>query len=537
LILFFLPLELWASPGVRTVLVFPFENLSTRADLDWISESFAEILSSRLGSSETYVLGREERNGAYQQLDVPPYTPLTLASEYKVAETLGVDWAIVGNFQVEGDRLTARAQLLDVHKRKLSPPLEATGALADLVDLQTRLAWRLLATHDPAFTAGTEEDFRKRFPEVRLDAFENYIRGVLAADDETRLRFWAEAARLNPDDHRAAFALGRFAFEQKQYAQSAQWLRKLDPSDANYLEAQFLLGVDEFFLGHPPAAQKAFETLARELPLNEVSNNLGVLEVRRGQYPAALASFQRAFQGDPTDPDFSFNLGVALWYLQRYPEAVKALEEAVRANAEDMEAHTLLAAVSEKLGDKARESRELGWLSEHDVGPGIYQLADVLPRARLKKNYDGRAFRLLSVAFHNALEGTLAKAPREEHGQVHLARGQSLLAEGRLPEAERELNEALSLIPNESEIHLALARLLEAQGRPREAAEELETSLKLKDSVQAHLALARVYLSLGRPEAARTESRAALSLDPNNADAENLMEQIQAQHASAGKGP
>ena len=152
------------------------------ADLDWISESFAENLSSRLSGPNYYALEREERNAAYDQLGLPADTPLTVASKYKAAQTLGVDWAVLGKFSVQGDRLTASARLLNLRPMKLSPPIEVSGELPELVDLQTRLAWRLVASYNPNFTVGAEEEFARRFREMRLDAFENYIRGILATD-------------------------------------------------------------------------------------------------------------------------------------------------------------------------------------------------------------------------------------------------------------------------------------------------------------------------------------------------------------------
>ncbi len=145
----------------------------------------------------------------------------------------------------------------------------------------------MLATHDPDFTVGNEDDFLRRFHDIHLDAFENYIRGLLATDDASRLHFFTESDRLDPSDHRAAFALGRFYFTQKDYANSATWLGKIEQSDSDYSEALFLTAVDEFFLGREQASEKDFGTLAQTLPLDEVSNNLGVLRspprpLRRG---------------------------------------------------------------------------------------------------------------------------------------------------------------------------------------------------------------------------------------------------------------
>ncbi len=527
----------------RTILVFPFENRSARPDVAWISESFADVLSSRLASPERIVLEREERNAAYAQLEIPTEAPLTLASEYTIAQTLGADWAVVGTFSVEGERMTARAQLLDMRQVKLAPSLEEVGELAELVKLQTRLAWRLLATQDPSFTVGAEEDFERRFPEVRLNAYENYIRGVLATDDESRVRFLSEADRLDPSDHRAAFELGRYYFDQKDYATSAKWLGKLGDKDESHLEALFRLGVDEFFLGHFDAAEKNFEGLSRQIPLNEVWNNLGVMKARRGLYAASLADFNRAHAADPSDPDFCFNLATSLWGLKRYEEAGRLLADCLRLPAqagprgEDSEAHSLLAAVSAKLGDSAAVERELDWLAEHE-GPGsplAQSRQDVLPQPRLKKNYDGRAFRFLSLALSSALEEKLGKESPEVHGSAHLERGEKFLTQGRLSEAEAELAEAVSLVPASSIAHLELGQIYEAEGRHPEAARELETSLKLKETVAAHLSLAHVYLSVGRPEEARRQSQQALQLDPENREAAQLVDQTRTRRLPEGK--
>jgi tetratricopeptide (TPR) repeat protein len=537
LLLLLSPWRVGGASQVHAVLVFPFENRSSRADLNWVSESFAETLSSRLTGPGFYVLERGERNAACDQLGIPADTPLTVASEYKVAQTLGADWAVLGKFNVEGSGLTASARLLDLRQLKLSPAIEVSGELAELVDLQTRLVWRLMAAHDPSFTVGAEEDFDRKFPEVRLDAFENYVRGLLATDDPTRIHFFLESDRLDPADHRAAFALGRLYFAQKDYANSAKWLTKLGPDDPHYLESLFLFGVDEFFLGHYPSSERTFVRLGRETPLDEVANNAGVLKARAGRYAEALDDFERAFKSDPTDADFCFNRGVALWNLRRYDAAAKSLEEAIRLNDDDSEAHTLLAVVLGKLDDAAGERTQLEWLGRHEVGSEAGLSRDVLPQPRLKKNFDGRAFRLLSLAVHNALEERFAGMPADEHAAVHKSRGKNFVSEGRLPEAERELAEAASLAPGDSEAHLSLAQVMEAEDKHQEAVGEFQAALKLQDSFAGHLGLARVYLSVDRRQQARQEVEAALKLEPGNREAQELLRQILAHAPAARKEP
>jgi len=518
--------ELQAVPSPRTLLVFPFENRSDRPNLNWISESFSETLTRCLAEPDRFVLSQRERDAAFEQLGIPAGTPVTLASVYKVAEILGVDWAVTGNFVVEGNRLTAQARLLDLRRLKLTNALETTGELADLVELQTRLAWRLLATQDPGFTVGKEEDFARLFPALRLDAYENLIRGILATEKGSRVRFLSEADRLDPADHRAALELGRFYFGEKDYENSARWLRKLAEKDASYPESQFLLGVDEFFLGHDAAAERAFEGLSRQIPLNEVWNNLGLMQARRGRFEAATASFERAYQGDPTDPIFCFNLAVCLLYRKKYPEAIRHLREALQLSADDPEVHAVLAEALGAAGGAKGKETESNRLSVREGNELQESGKDLVTHLRLKKNYDGRAYRLLALAVRNALEDRLQDEPAARHAEVHLARGKEFLGAGRPREAERELAEAVSLLPQDSAAHLTLAEAYEAQGRHREAATELETSLKLNNTVAAHLMLARVYLLLDQPQAARDHSQAALSMDPNNHEAQALMNAI-----------
>lgn len=526
-----------AAPQVRTILVFPFENRSSSSDLGWISEAFAQVLASRLEGNDRFVLGRQECNAAYQQLGIPADTTLTVASEYKVAQTLGVDWAVLGSFKVVGHELTAEAQLLDMHDLKLYAPVKASGPLAGMVQIQTRLAWRLLAVHDNNFEVGTEEDFAAQFPPVRLDAFENYIRGILAKDNASKVQFLAAADRLNPADHHAAFALGQYYFDQKDYSKSALWLSKLNGADSNFPASLFLSGVDDFFLGQDQEAEKDFLSLSQQMPLNEVWNNLGVLEVRRTDYTDALAAFERAYQGDSTDPSYTFNLGACYCYLKQYVKAVEYLKKALAQDPNDLGARTLFAYALKQAGDGAESQVQLRWVSDHD-GQAMADLdTGILPQPRLKRTYNGAAFRLLAVTVRNTLENELSKQPPQEHGRVHLARGEEFIKEKRLPEAIRELREAATLLPRNSEVHLFLGQAYELHGDHRRALDEFEESLRLNNNAVTHLWLAHAYLSLNQPSKALSQSQTALSLDPGSANARQLINSIEQLPKSTRKDP
>ena len=528
-----------ASPKV--ILVFPLENMSGNANLGWMSEGISDLLAARLASPTRYVVQRSQRDTAYEQLGLPLETPLTLASEYKVAQTLGTNIAIVGHFTVVGDQLTTHVQWFDIPGLRLSHPIVVTGKLIDLDQLETRLAWELLRSQDKEAMTGTEEQFSNRFPPVRLDAFESYIRGILSTDSKTRIHFLQQSDRLDPRDHRAAFELGRYYFDQDSFADSAKWLQKLDSGDSDFAQSLFMLGIDEYFLGHDASAEKALQRLVAMVPLGEVLNNLGVVELRLGHYDQALADFTQAFQKEQTDTDYAFNMSLALWHLKKYDTAAQYLRKVLAHDPEDADAHTLLAEVAGELGDVQTRQSELAWLSDHgqqDAGdPSTDSQTNSgdpasEPSPRIKKKYDGRAFRLLALAITRATQSRLTQEPAhvvQNDGQSHLKRGLDLLAAGLTSKAEQELTQAVLLLPGNSEAHQALGEVYEKEGKHTLAATELETSLKEKNSFQAHLWLARAYVSLDHLQPALQQAQAALQLDPANAEAKQLVSQIQTQ--------
>jgi tetratricopeptide (TPR) repeat protein len=376
----------------RAVLALPFENKTQREDLAWLSESFAETVAARLSGNGRIILTRAERDAGYREAGLPPGASISRASAFKVAKVLDAGWVVTGKVSLEGGTLRSVAFLLDASRLELSGPFEVSGDLAELAELQTRLAWRILAANDPGFTIGSEEDFGRQFPALRLDAHENYIRGVLSTEPETRVRFLTEAQRRDPADPRAAFELARHFYELKDYEDSAKWLAKLPPAQAGSVEARFLRGVSEFFLGREAASEKTFAQLAAEAPLAEIWNNLGLLQSHLGRWMEATASFDRAYQANSADPDFGFNLGVCMWNLKRSDVAARYLREAVQAAPDDPEIHRVLREALGVMGDADGKKKEDLWLEKRGDSAANGGAA-ILPNPRLKKQFDWRAYR------------------------------------------------------------------------------------------------------------------------------------------------
>lgn len=219
-------------------------------------------------------------------------------------------------------------------------------------------------------------------PPVRLDAVESYVRGLLAPTPAQRLRFFAQAARLDGHYSPPCFQLGMTYWAGKDYPNAAMWLVRVDQSNPHYLEAQFFLGLCRYYTGDFDGAERAFLTVAAAVPLNEVYNDLAAAQTRLNDVAGALANFQKAVEGDSSDPDYHFNLGYLYWKSGRYDEAVTSLRAAVERNSADREAAALLGRALRREGPRPGEpSAEL--------------------RERVKTNYEEAAYRQLEAVLEN----------------------------------------------------------------------------------------------------------------------------------------
>ncbi|HEX8984811.1 MAG TPA: tetratricopeptide repeat protein, partial [Bryobacteraceae bacterium] len=333
-----------------TVAVLPFSNDSSLAGLDWISESIAETIDQALEAQGMLVLGREDRQEAYRRLSIRPNAQLTHASVLKVAEALDATDVVCGTFEFTpppaGAPKDARGALhltawtVNMKRMRRGPEFLESGPLDELAALQSHLAWQILHYLAPE-TTPSAEDFLKERPPVRLDAMENYTRGLLASGPEQKHRYFTQAVRLDPRLSEAGFELGRLYWKQKEYRLAAQWFAKVAWPATRHLEASFLLGLCRYYLADYAAAQEAFANVAGAVPLNEVFNNLGAAQSRRN-LPEAVESFQKALEGDPADPDYHFNLGVALWKRGNFEDAARSFRATLDRNPEDAQATLML---------------------------------------------------------------------------------------------------------------------------------------------------------------------------------------------------
>ena len=356
-----------ATPSVaqsNTAGISPNASIPNPSSMDWIGESIAETLRSAFIARGVLTTEREQVTEAYRRLQLRERAGLTEASMLKLGEILDAEQVVYGTFSfvpsaasngvpARGSKgsLRIQARVSDRRHLKQSAVFEESGALEDLGTLESHLAWRSLTIVDPA-RAPAESEFRSLRTPVPLDVLENYIRGLLAATSDQKEKYFAQAARLDPDFSPPAFELGKLRFSRKEYREAAELLSHVGSNEAHYRESSFLLGYAQYQAGDFPAAQKAFQVVANTVPISAVLNNLGAAESRQS-LPQALDLFRKALEQDPSDPDYHFNVGYALYKKGDFTGAAERFRETLDRDPADQMATLLLGRCLKKQGLRA----------------------------------------------------------------------------------------------------------------------------------------------------------------------------------------
>src|SRR5438067_1276938 len=494
------PVESAASSN-RTVLILPFHNDSKAPGLEWIGEAFSEVLGQRMQSPSVFIISREDRLYAFDRVGIPANTQLSRATLLRIAEQMGVDYVVLGNYNYDGNSFSTKAQFLDMRRLHLSPYVAESGSLLQLIDIQAAIAWDLMHTIQPGLIA-TKQDFTTETKNIRLDALENYVRGVVATANAEKIRRLKEAVRLNPNYTVAILALGKTYFDQREYSSAVAWLSKIPQSDKHAAEANFFLGLAAYYSGNIDRAAEALRVVADRFPLTEAYNNLGVVEAKRSR-TTSLEYLQKAVQADPTEPDYHFNLALSLARTTDKQAAIRELKEVLSLRPTDAEARNYLQTLALGSSSLARP-----------------------PLERIKRNYDEASFRQLAFAMENAEEAQMANSNPRKHAAMHVDQGKQRLSQGFYEEARDHFRKALALDPQNSEAHLGLANAQIALNDLAGARSELEQSLRDRPTSETYVVLAQLHLKENKLDAANDDLTQALRLEPTNSSALQLRQQL-----------
>jgi tetratricopeptide (TPR) repeat protein len=257
------------------------------------------------------------------------------------------------------------------------------------------------------------------------------------------------------------------------------------------------------YSGNYPRAEEAFAAVARVLPLPEVVNNQAVALSRRSKDSAgAIPLFRQTTAADPTDADYHFNLAVSLHRHGDQAESITELAEAIKLRPADSEAKSALEA----------------WKSNSAASD---------PLERIKRNYNGAAFRQAALMLDQVEDARLAALPAPQRAQRLVSSAREKLDRGLLLDAERGFQGALVADQHSSSAHAGLAEVRERSGDLESARKEAQAALASQPNLDAYLVLARLDLAANQLPQARDEAESAVKLDPTSRPAKDLRKSIE----------
>lgn len=360
---------------------------------------------------------------------------------------------------------------------------------ADAIRYSLGLAWRQLGDAEKA-QRWLEGSGKKR-PHC-ADKLAEEIGNLINATTLEVLRARVEQADFEPRSD-IGYAVGQLG----NVLGGAEKMALLAASDTGLrgnprFEARWRLLTGSLF-AHRALDDKAEPELLRATELDpglgEAWLRLGNLLARRGDYPAALARYDRAAELLPGDVDLLVRRGKVQVSLRRFEDAAQSFRQAFFPKEEDAEAGLELAAVSGHLGRLEEAAR-------------LYaKVAQLAPRQRRAREGEATALLLL----------------------------------GRTGDARKSLEQALVDLPEESSLQHALARILAAAPEaslrdPRRALELAQRALVAEPSLDRVETVAMAAAAAGDFAKAR-ELQGRLENDARKAGRGALAERLAARRA------
>jgi len=182
-------------PDRPSIAVLPFQNLSGDPEQEYFADGMVEdIITALAHFRHLFVIARNSS-----------FTYKGRAVDVKqVGRELGVRYVLEGSVRKAGERLRITGQLIDASTGATLWADRFDGALAEIFDLQDRVAANVVGAIAPRVEEA-EIERAKRKPTESLDAYDHYLRALAVVDRITReandeaLRLFHKAIERDPE--------------------------------------------------------------------------------------------------------------------------------------------------------------------------------------------------------------------------------------------------------------------------------------------------------------------------------------------------
>lgn len=293
-----------AGAGPHRYLVMPFENLSSEPSLNWLGEAIAISVAERLELLGMRTVTRRERLDALEDLSLPPGTPLSLATTFRIAESVRARRLVVGSFTFEqANGVEVAARLIELETMKPIWEGRRPGRLAGIFSLSDPLVLAAAANDENRVSAAAPGEL-EAVSDPPLPLYEIIVRATFERTPEERIAALEKGLELNSRSEPLREAL---AFATADAGLIDEALANLDavPPESSLtgwrlylLRARLLVVKGE--------TDKAIEALHRSIAAGENAEAhllLARLSIRKGDRLRAKTELDLAAGLDPGHPD------------------------------------------------------------------------------------------------------------------------------------------------------------------------------------------------------------------------------------------
>jgi TolB-like protein/Tfp pilus assembly protein PilF len=392
----------------KSIAVLPFENRSRDPDNAYFADGIQDEILTRLAKiADLKVISR---TSTQHYKSAPENLP-------EIARQLGVAHIVEGSVQKSGDSVRVNVQLIKAANDSHLWADTFDRKLTDIFSVESEVA-KAIADQLRARISGEEEQVITAKPTDNIEAYDAYLRGLAyslktvntPANALGAQKYLREAVRLDPK-FALAWALLSYTDargyrtltlqptvalreEARQAAETALTLQP-DLGEAVHAKGYYHYSC----LKDYDTAVRYFEQARPLLPnSSQVSQSLAYLERRRGQWERSESYLNEAERLDPRNVSLLSQHAISYYWLRRFPEALRKLDQVLNITPDDVDTIATKAAIAQAEGDLPRAAALLAPLHpgaddtnaletqvyqailERNPGPIIPRLKEVLTK-------------------------------------------------------------------------------------------------------------------------------------------------------------
>jgi len=340
--------------AIESIAVLPFQNRSTEADTEYLSDGLAESLIYRLSQLPNLKVSPTSSVFRYKGKEIDPV---------KVGHELGVDAVLSGRIVQRGDNLTISAELVDVRYNKLLWGEQYDRKMSELLQTQREIA-REIVDKLKVKVSGQEKGLAKHYTESN-EAYQLYLKGRFYWNKRTgeaikkSIEYFNQAIEKDPSFALAYAGLADSYIvpanplppREKMPKAKAAAMKALDLDDTLAEAHTSLARVLAAYDWDWPGAEKEYKRAIELNPRYAIAHEWygGYLEVT-GHHNEAIAERKRAQELDPLSLIINFELGLAFYYARDYDQAIEQFQKTLELDPNFPPVQQFLPAAYEQKG-------------------------------------------------------------------------------------------------------------------------------------------------------------------------------------------